>query len=48
MNQSKIDCNSYIEYESKVDRNKTLLVEKCLNQIEPYLKDIVNNLKKHE
>ena len=38
--------NNYIEYESKGDRNKTLSVEECLNKIRPYLKDIINNLKK--
>ena len=46
-NSFKNWSNNYIEYESKVDRNKTLLVEKYLNQIKPYLKDIINNLKKH-
>ena len=38
--------NNYIEYESKGDRNKTLSVEKYLNKTRPYLKDIINNLKK--
>ena len=37
---------NYIEYESNSDRNKTLLVEEYLNKIRPYLKDIMNNLKK--
>ena len=37
--------NNYIEYESNWDGNKTLSVEKYLNEIEPYLKDIVINLK---
>ena len=37
---------NYIEYESKGDRNKTLSVEKYLNKTRPYLKDIINNLKK--
>ena len=40
--------NSYIEYESKGDKNKTLSVEKHLNKIRPYLKDIINNLKKSD
>ena len=35
--------NRYIEYD---DRNKTLSVEEYLNKIIPYLKDIINNLKK--
>ena len=38
--------NKYIEYESKGGRNKTLSVEECLNKIEPYFKDIINDLKK--
>ena len=38
--------NNYIEYEGKGYRNKTLSVEECLNKIRPYLKDIINNLKK--
>ena len=46
-NSFKNQSNNYIEYESKVDRNKTLSVEKYLNQIKPCLKDIINNLKKH-
>ena len=29
--------NNYIEYESNVDRNKTLSVEKYLDKISPYL-----------
>ena len=35
--------NNYIEYESNVDRNKTLSIEEYLN-----LKDIINNLKKSD
>ena len=37
--------NNYIEYKSKSDR-KTLSVKKYLNKIRPYLKDIINDLKK--
>ena len=40
--------NNYIEYESNSDRNKTLSVEEYLDKIRPYLKDIVNNLKKSD
>ena len=40
--------SNYIEYESTGDRNKTLSVEKYLNKITLYLKDIINNLKKHD
>ena len=35
--------NNYIEYESNGDRYKTLPIEEYLR---PYLKDIINNLKK--
>ena len=35
-----------IEYESNSDRNKTLSDEEYRNKISPYLKDIINNLKK--
>ena len=38
--------NNSIEYESNGDRNKILSVEKFFNKIRPYLKDIINNLKK--
>ena len=37
--------NNYIEYKSNSDRNKTLLIEECLDTIRPYLKYIINNLK---
>ena len=37
---------NYIEYESNDDTNKTLSVEEYLNKIIPYLKYIINNLKK--
>ena len=40
--------NNYIEYGSNGDRNKTLSVEEYLNKIRPYLKDIINNLKKSD
>ena len=39
---------NYIEYESIDDRNKTLSVEEYLNKTIPYLKDIMNNLKKSD
>ena len=35
-----------MEYKSNGDRNETLSVEEYLNEIRPYLKDILNNLKK--
>ena len=40
---------NYIEYESNSsNRNKALPVEEYLNKIAPYLKDIINNLKKSD
>ena len=38
--------NNYIEVESNGDRSKTLSVEEYFDKIRPYLKDILNNLKK--
>ena len=38
--------NIYIYYNSNGGKNKTLSVEEYLNKIRPYLKDIINNLKK--
>ena len=38
--------NNYVEYGSNGDRNKSLSVEEYINKIRPYLKDIINNLKK--
>ena len=40
--------NNYVAYESNGDRNKTLSVEEYLNKIRPYLKDMINNLKKSD
>ena len=40
--------NNYIENESNIDRNKTLLVEEYSSKIRPYLKNIINNLKKSD
>ena len=37
-----------MEYESNGDKNKTLWVEEYLNKFSPYLKDIINNLKKSD
>ena len=38
--------NNYIGYERNGDRNKTLSVEEYVNKIRPYLKYIINNIKK--
>ena len=40
--------NSYIEYESYIDKNKTLSVEEYLNKIRPYLKDIINSINNNK
>ena len=45
---NNIWSNDHIEYESNGYRNKTLSVEEYLNKIRPYLKNIVNNLKKSD
>ena len=42
---SNIWSNNYIASESNGDRNKTLSAEEYLDNIRPYLKDIINNLK---
>ena len=39
------DSNNYIEYECNGDKNKTISIKECLDEIKPYLKDIINNLK---
>ena len=39
---------NYTEYDSKGGRTKTLSVEEYLTKIRPYLKDIINNLKKFD
>ena len=36
---------NYIEYESKRDKYKTLLINDYLNEIKPYLSDIINSHK---
>ena len=40
--------NNYIEYESNSDGTKTLSFEEYLTEIRPYLKDIINKLKKSD
>ena len=40
--------SNYIEYKSNGDKNETLSVEEYLNKISPYLKGIINNLKKFD
>ena len=36
---------SYKEYESRGDKDKTLTIEQYLNKIIPYLKELINNHK---
>ena len=43
---SNFQSNNYIEYESNGDRNKTLPGVEYLNKSRPYLKDLINNLRK--
>ena len=40
--------NNYIKYESNSDENKILSIEKYLEEIESYLKDIIHDLKKSD
>ena len=42
---SNVWSDTYTEYKSNGDKNKTLPVEECLNKIRPYLKVTINNLK---
>ena len=37
--------SSYIQYESKRDKGKTLSIKEYLNKIKPYLSDIINDHK---
>ena len=46
MRASNFWRNNFIGYESNGDKNKRLSVEESVNKVRPYLKDIVNNLKK--
>ena len=40
--------NNYIEYKNNSDKNRILSVEEYLNKIIPYLKGIINDLKKSD
>ena len=40
--------NSYIEPKSISRRNRKLSVKEYLNKISPYLKDMINNLKRSD
>ena len=37
-----------MEYKINVDRNKTLSIKEYLDEIKPYLKNIINNLNKSD
>ena len=45
---SNFFSKNYTEYESNGNRSKALSVEECLNRIRPYLKVIINDLKKSD
>ena len=40
--------SNYIKYKRNGDKNKILSVEEYFNKIRPYLKGIINNLKKSD
>ena len=40
--------NNYIEYESNDDRNKNLSINKYLDKIKPYLKNIITDRQKSD
>ena len=40
--------NNYIQYKSNSDKNRILSVEEYLDKIKPYLKDIINDLRKSD
>ena len=39
--------NNYIEYESRGDKDKNLLLEDYLDTMRPFLKGMINNHKAH-
>ena len=46
--EKRFYSNNYIRYESNGDRNKTLSIEEYFEEVIPYLKYIVNDLKKNQ
>ena len=40
--------NNFIEYENNGDRNKILLLKEYLDELKPYTRDVINNLKKFD
>ena len=48
MRVSNFQSNNYVQYKSNGDKNRILSVEEYHNKIKPYLKDIINNLKKSD
>ena len=44
----RFHTNDYMKYESNFDRNKTPSTKEYLDEIKPYLKDSMNNLKKSD
>ena len=45
---NNVQSNNYTEYKCNGYKNKVLSVEEYLNKIRPYLKGILNNLKKSD
>ena len=43
--KSNVFSNNYIEYKSNEDKNKTFSIKDYLDEIKPYLSDIINNKK---
>ena len=46
----RVNCwsNNYVQYKSNSDKNRILSVEEYLDKIKPYLKDIINDLRKSD
>ena len=40
--------NNYIEYESNINKKKTVSIKEYLDEIKPHLKYIITNLKKSD
>ena len=45
---NNFQSNNYIEYKCNSDKNRILSVEEYLDKIRPYLRDIMNDLKRSE
>ena len=45
LSADKFYSNNHFEYEIKGDRNKNLSIKECVDEINPYLKNIIDNIK---